>query len=230
MFILSALSPDIHSEQQNTIFAVGEGLLTATTEFAVTSQAPLSSVEIEISDPNLRIVSVDAAGGLVRSWEEVPCSLNETGGPAATATNAGKRATQARMAADGCKVLRVLLSAAAVPTQQPTDDYRFIVFSELAVRDDGGRPDHAANTDAPTRTEEFFLPTFAVRGTYRDQGYFGVVARTNVEVSEVDTEGATRVDTSELPDSMRHLAAFPILSAYKHLTPDHDTRTVPMWR
>lgn len=62
------------------------------------------------------------------------------------------------------------------------------------------------------------IPELRTVGTERETGYLGIIAGTNIEVSETATTGLTRIDPTELPSDLWAAAEKPIVLAYKYLT------------
>ena len=61
------------------------------------------------------------------------------------------------------------------------------------------------------------VPEIEVLDVERETGYFGVEARTNVEITVVESSGAARIDVNELPQEIWAQSQNPLLYGYKYL-------------
>jgi len=61
------------------------------------------------------------------------------------------------------------------------------------------------------------IPGIKVLDVERETGYIGIEARTNVEISVVESSGAARVDVNELPQDIWSRSKNPLLFGYKYL-------------
>ncbi|MBN1794839.1 MAG: hypothetical protein JW844_07750 [Candidatus Omnitrophica bacterium] len=61
------------------------------------------------------------------------------------------------------------------------------------------------------------MPVLKALGVERENGYFGIAARTNVELAADKLERVTPIDVKELPSSVWNQSANPILLAFKYL-------------
>ena len=61
------------------------------------------------------------------------------------------------------------------------------------------------------------VPSIKAVGVERENGYFGVAARTNVELAVNKLDRVTPIDVKELPSSIWGRSANPILLAFKYL-------------
>lgn len=69
-------------------------------------------------------------------------------------------------------------------------------------------------------TDSFSYKPVRIAGARREKGYVALAARTNVSVSVSQPHKATMVDVTDLPPELVSSVSFPILSAYKYLSPD----------
>jgi len=61
------------------------------------------------------------------------------------------------------------------------------------------------------------VPEIKVLDVERETGYFGVEARTNVEITVAESSGAARIDVNELPQDIWAQSQNPLLYGYKYL-------------
>ena len=66
------------------------------------------------------------------------------------------------------------------------------------------------------------IPSVKTVGTERENGYFGIAARTNVELAVNKSEHVTPIDIKELPSAIWGRSAHPILLAFKYLNHPFD--------
>ncbi len=66
------------------------------------------------------------------------------------------------------------------------------------------------------------IPSVTTTGVERENGYFGIAARTNVELAVNKAERVTPIDTKELPQTIWGRSAHPILLAFKYLNHPFD--------
>lgn len=66
------------------------------------------------------------------------------------------------------------------------------------------------------------IPSVTTTGAERENGYFGIAARTNVELAVNKAERVTPIDTKELPSTIWGRSAHPILLAFKYLNHPFD--------
>jgi hypothetical protein len=89
------------------------------------------------------------------------------------------------------------------------DSYSLVVHSEMTLE---------------STTCKVNVPVFKCRNVNREDGYLGIVGRTSIEISDLMHGCCSRVDEVELPAVLRQESTFPILLAYKFLSPNYVVR------
>lgn len=78
--------------------------------------------------------------------------------------------------------------------------------------------------EAPIGTEGSALPVITADGVEREKGHIAIVALSNVEISGLETTGATKVDTKDLPPELLGMTTQPVLLGYRYIDPKFDVR------
>jgi len=72
--------------------------------------------------------------------------------------------------------------------------------------------------------KEFELPVFECVNVLRQQGRFGVVKATNVEIHEISAVGVAKADGNELSETLRSQTSKSILMGYTFLSPRYSVK------
>ena len=73
--------------------------------------------------------------------------------------------------------------------------------------------------EAPVGTDGAALPVITADGVEREKGHIAIVALSNVEISGLETSGATEVDTKDLPPELLGMTSQPVLLGYRYVDP-----------
>jgi len=90
----------------------------------------------------------------------------------------------------------------------PYERYQLVVVTEQDVGD----------------KKEFELPVFECANVLRQQGRFGVVKATNVEIHEISAIGVAKADGNELSETLRSQTSKSILMGYTFLSPRYSVK------
>ena len=183
--------------EQMTTHSIGEGTVQTSTEVNY-SILHGSRAQFQVFVPtNTRILSVN--GLAIKRWDvimhekkaELPEGDLEEGG-----NEDEKAQMEELLRTKGSKLLKIWLEYGM------ENCYQIILDTE---------------TDMESTSCDVVVPSFSCYDVNREKGYVSVVARTNVEVSELDQRSLTRIGHNELPDAMSMRSDNPPLLSYKFL-------------
>mmetsp|Transcript_27140 Transcript_27140/g.42230 ORF Transcript_27140/g.42230 Transcript_27140/m.42230 type:complete len:801 (-) Transcript_27140:39-2441(-) len=198
--------PVVVTAKQEALWSIGEGLVSGEVMFHLSIRhGPRAMFEVELPEsPPVRITNV--IGSAIKKWEVVSHRLSSQSSDEDTGSSHKRR-------------LRVFHQYGA------EGEYTLTVNAETDLKGekdaDKGKEDENADKKSPHNTGIATLPCFQCLGVERETGFIAIEARTNVEIEERNRFGCTRLDSSEVPYTLRDMASNALLHSYKFLTPNY---------
>ena len=181
----------IINAEQFTVHSIGEGIVQTSSELHYRIlHGSRSSFEILVPS-HCRILSIE--GEAIKRWDVV---IDEKKGEAPEGGEIELEDNSWENQRDDCKLLKVWL------------DYGIENSYQLTLH---------CETDMESTSCAVIVPTISCNNIHREKGFLAIEARTNVEVSELQSTSLARISFNELPSEMVSKSVNPPLLSYKFL-------------